>query len=199
MTKTKILATIGPSSFDKIQAMINAGLDGIRMNMSHVRNYDEVATRVKQIRAINPDIFISADLQGPKIRLGDFNPLAVTIGQQVAIAYDNSGNGGIPIQYDISPYVSRGDTLMIDDGDVILEVASVENGVMNCEVKQGETINPRKGVNVPFADIPMEYISAKDMQDLKFIRENDFDYVFFHGKGNFLQDNRDNRRNCCFS
>ena len=49
---------------------------------------------------------------------------------------------------------------------------------MNCEVKQGETINPRKGVNVPFADIPMEYISAKDMQDLKFIRENDFDYVF---------------------
>jgi len=79
MTKTKILATLGPASFDKIPELIKAGVDGFRFNMAHV-SPDEYGHRkglIKKIREIDDKIFISADLEGPKIRLGTFDSIDV--------------------------------------------------------------------------------------------------------------------------
>lgn len=183
MTKTKILATLGPASFDKIEELAKTGVDGFRFNMAHIINPDDyikTADLIRKIRSINERIFISADLEGPKIRLGNFDTLNVKIGDFVPIVpvSDYSSGKGIPIQFDLYKFVKGGELLLVDDGKVGLRIKSVDNKTINSVVEYGEVLESRKGVNTPRVSLDMPYLSPRDATSLDFIAYHEFDYVF---------------------
>lgn len=181
MTRTKILATIGPASFDKIEQLIEAGVDGMRFNLSHIKpeEYMHRSDLIKRIRGIDDRIFIVGDLEGPKIRLGDFNSIEIKSGDEIMIIPASAYQGkGIPVQFeDFYKYVKPGSLLLVDDGNVGLRIQSVDDKIVKCDVEYGEIIESRKGVNTPSISISMPYLSENDKSHLEFLIENDFDYV----------------------
>ncbi|MBI2046914.1 pyruvate kinase [Candidatus Pacearchaeota archaeon] len=181
MAKTKILATIGPASADKVEGLVKVGLDGIRFNMSHIppEKYDFTFNLIKDIRAVNPDLFLVGDLQGPKIRLGDFPPLQIKPNDEIKIVPAlQLSQGEIPIQLEtLYQYVEPGHILLVDDGNASLEVKSISNKTITCIVQYGEVLNARKGVNVPDVSIPVDYLSKNDALHLRFMAGANFDYV----------------------
>jgi len=180
MARTKILATLGPASFDRIEQLMSAGVDGFRLNMSHVspEGYASNSELVEKIRKLDENIFLVGDLQGPKIRLGDFKTVNVTVGDKVSIIPSSESGGGIPIQCnEVYQHVSPGNILLIDDGNVGLRVRDVRKKEILCEVEYGRVIEARKGVNIPNVSIPMEYLAEKDKRDLDFLVKNNFHYV----------------------
>jgi pyruvate kinase len=182
MVRTKILATIGPASFDKIGKLIEAGADGIRFNMAHIKveDYPKIAGLVKAARQIKPELFVTGDLEGPKLRLGEFEPLSVKIGDKIDIVPARSYSGrGVPIKYDeFYKHVQPGRLLLIDDGKVGLRINNISGEDVNCTVEYGEILQARKGVNTPGMAIPMEYMTEKMRSDSVFLKDNGFDYVF---------------------
>ena len=182
MTKTKILATLGPASFDKIPELIKAGVDGFRFNMAHV-SPDEYGHRkglIKKIREIDDKIFISADLEGPKIRLGTFDSIDVRKDEEVEIITENKYSGkGIPIKLDdFYKYLKKDDKILIDDGKVCLRVSGINGKVVKGVVECDGIIEKRKGVNVPYVSIPIPFPSEKDKRDAEFCAEAGIDIVF---------------------
>lgn len=181
MTRTKILATLGPASMNLVPDLIKAGLDGIRINMSHVRNedFESKGEEIRRIKDANSNLFLVGDLQGPKIRLGDFQTREVKTGDKVIIIPESKcDTSKIPIQYaKLYKYVSPGNLLLIDDGNVGLRIKDIKNKEITCLVEYGELLEARKGVNIPSISIPMAYLSEKDKRDLEFLIKNGFHYV----------------------
>jgi pyruvate kinase len=181
MTKTKILATIGPASEGKIHELVKAGLDGIRINMSHKKQEDFPALSffIKKIREDYENLFFVGDLQGPKIRLGDFESKTIRVGDEIIVAPSNEYSATeIPIQLnDLYKYVPAKSLMLIDDGNAGLRVKDIKNKKIITNVEYGEILEPRKGVNIPGASIPMIYLSEKDKHDLEFLVVNGFNYV----------------------
>ena len=181
MAKTKILATIGPASADKVKELVKAGVDGIRFNMSHIppEKYESTLKLIRDTKAVNPELFLVGDLQGPKIRLGDFPPLKIKPNDEIKIVPASQfSQEGIPLQLEtLYQHVKPGYILLVDDGNVGLEVKSVSNKIIKCIVQYGEVLNARKGVNVPNASIPMDYLSKNDSLHLGFMVGANFDYV----------------------
>jgi pyruvate kinase len=180
MARTKILATMGPASFDRIEELVRAGLDGVRINMSHVKplDYDFSKVIIDRARSIDDNIFFVGDIQGPKIRLGDFETRKVKKGDKIDIFTlgDFSGEG-ISIQLDLWKHVSPGNLLLIDDGNVGARVKDISGRKIICGIEYGDCIESRKGVNVPDVNIPMDYLSEKDRRDLDFLMLCGFHYV----------------------
>jgi pyruvate kinase len=184
MVKTKILATIGPASYDKIDAMVEKGLDGLRFNMAHIKteeNYKFTGDLISSVRKNHPRLFIVADLEGPKIRLGELKePIALTKGQTIAISpQSDCPQGNVPIQFEtLYQYVQPENTLLVDDGTVGLKVKDIKEKTIVTEVEYGEALKSMKGVNVPYAKIPLDYLSERDPQNLAAIKDWEIDYVF---------------------
>lgn len=183
--RTKIIATVGPStnSYDSIYELIVAGANGIRLNFSH-GDYDEHLQRIKWVRkaakAYGKPIAIIQDLQGPKIRLGDFDGvIPVETGQSLRFKYkaDYERSGIIPIQYDLSKKVKRGERIMLYDGKVRTVVTSVKDGVVHVQVENDGVLLKRKGMNLPDTDFAGDIITEKDRRDVAFGSEQDIDYV----------------------
>src|SRR5690606_30541852 len=174
--RTKILATIGPatSSYDQVLKLIQAGANGIRLNFSHGVN-EERPEQIKWVRKaaaeVGKPIAIIQDLQGPKIRLGDFEGvIPVQAGQSLRFAYkaDYENTGIIPTQYDLSLKVKRGERLYLFDGKVHTTVTSVKDGVVFARVENEGILIRRKGINLPDTDFGGDIITKKDKQDLAF-------------------------------
>jgi pyruvate kinase len=182
MARTKILATLGPASWDKVEELIEAGVDGFRFNMAHIRpeDYAKQAELVKRIRRASDYVFLSADLEGPKIRLGVFEPMNVNTGDELEVVPASKYDGkGVPVQFEeLYKYVKKGNILLVDDGKVGLRVKDIRDKKILCEVEYGELIEKRKGINVPGVSVPTPFIEEKDERSLEFIIANDFDYVF---------------------
>lgn len=181
--RTKILATLGPSSWDyeTILAMIKAGTNGFRLNFSHGENADK-AKHIKLIRKASKEagkpVAIVQDLQGPKIRFGDIEPVDVNTGDELKLAYEDDAVGDIlPIQYDLSKKVKKGQRLSIFDGRIQTEITSVKNGVVTVKVKNPGKIIKRKGINVPDTDLKGDILTEKDKEDMRFGIDHDIDYV----------------------
>ncbi|MFH1173645.1 MAG: pyruvate kinase [archaeon] len=180
MAKTKILATLGPASWDKLEDMIRAGLDGFRINMSHVKEYGPAAKLISDIRKKAPYAFIAADLEGPKIRLGTLaQPLPIEKGQGVKIAPQSEcPEGCVPIQVEhVYKHVAPGNMLLINDGAVGLQVTDIKDKIIYTNVLFGMQLESRKGVNIPEAYVPMQFLSAKDKANLDFLVQQGVDYV----------------------
>ena len=183
--RTKIVATIGPASSDEevLDRIIEAGMDGARLNFSHGRHEDhaESARKVRkaQEKAGRP-IALIADLQGPKLRIGDL-PQKVTLTKGEAIVVSGE-DGAHPDDLPVSPAVlgsvlEPGHDVLIDDGLVRLRVQKVEAGRAFCGVITGGVIESHKGVNVPGVALPVPSLTAKDLADLEFAVELGVDYV----------------------
>lgn len=181
--RTKILATLGPSSweYDTIVEMIKAGANGFRLNFSHGENADK-AKHIKMIRKaskeLNKPVAIVQDLHGPKLQLGDIEPREVHKGETLQLAYgDKAIEGVLPVQYDISKKIKKGQKLSIFDGKIQTEVTAVKNGIVTVRVKNSGKIMKGKGINVPDTDLKGDILTEKDKTDIMFGAEHDFDYV----------------------
>jgi len=183
--RTKIIATIGPStdSYEAILGLIKAGANGLRLNFSH-GTYEERERQVKWIRQASHEfgkpVAIIQDLQGPKIRLGDFEGIInVEAGQEIRLGYmsDYERSGVIPTQYDLAKKVKRGERLYIYDGKVRTTVTSITNGVVHVLVANDGILIKRKGINLPDTDLGGDIITDKDKRDVIFGAAQDIDYV----------------------
>lgn len=183
--RTKIIATIGPATdnYDSVLALIKAGANGLRLNFSH-GTYEEREQQVKWIRKASRQygkpVAIIADLQGPKIRLGDFEGIInVQEGQELRLGFkaDYEKTGIIPIQYNLAKKVKRGERLYIYDGKVRTTVTSVRDNTLHVRVENDGILIKRKGLNLPDTDFGGDVITKKDREDLAFISGQDVDYV----------------------
>ncbi len=182
---TKILATVGPAtdSYELIRDVIDAGANGIRMNFSH-GTHEEHARRIAWVRKATKElgkpVAIVQDLQGPKIRLGDFEgEIKVTKGQELRFKKDVEyvEGGAIPIQFDLSKKVKRGERMMLFDGKVVTTITSVKNGTVYARADNDGILLQRKGINLPDTDFGGDVITKKDTEDAAFGSTQDIDYV----------------------
>ena len=193
--RTKIVATVGPStdSYELILALIKTGANAIRLNFSH-GDYNEREQQIKWIRKAaleyGKPVAIIQDLQGPKIRLGDFDGvIPVQKGQELTFKLDADYEKEkiIPTQYDLSKKVGRGQRLYLFDGKVKTTVTNVSKGVVHARVENDGILIKRKGINLPDTDFAGDTITDKDKKDLAFGSTQDIDYV----AQSFVQASRD--------
>ena len=181
MNNTKIVATIGPASYDKsiLKEMFAAGLNVARINFSH-SNHQQAKQIFNWVQEINEEddrsVAVLGDLQGPKLRLGDVKQAQfLKRGQEIIITTDEciGDISKIYITYPEFPKdVKVGDRIMIDDGKLILR-AETSNGTNEVKAKviQGGELKSKKGVNLPNTKISLPCLTSKDLGDLKFALE----------------------------
>lgn len=184
--RTKIIATVGPStnSFEAILKMVEAGVNGFRLNFSH-GTYEERDWQIKWIREAaqkhSKPVAIIQDLQGPKIRLGDFAGIInVLAGQELIFEFQPDANINtthIPIQYDLSKKIKRGETIFLNEGSIRAVVTSVGSGLVHAKASNDGVLVQRKSINVPDTDFEGDVITEKDKQDILYGSDKDIDYV----------------------
>lgn len=185
LKSTKIIATVGPASdsYKIIHDMVVAGANGLRLNFSH-GTYEERLRQIEWIRRASESygkpVAIIQDLQGPKIRLGDFEGIInVRTGQSLQFKFkaDYERSGVIPTQYDLSKKVKRGERLYLYDGKVQTTVTSVGDGIVHVRAENDGILIKRKGINLPDTDFEGDIITIKDKKDIAFGSQQDIDYV----------------------
>jgi pyruvate kinase len=175
--RTKIVATLGPASSDAktLARMIDAGLDVVRMNFSH-GTAEEHTKRVELVRTLarraGRAVGVLVDLQGPKIRIGRFrdNKILLQPGQKFVLDADCAlgDENTVGLDYKNLPSdVRPGDTLLLDDGRIVLGVSSVRGSRITTEVEQGGTLSNNKGINRKGGGLTAPALTEKDKQDIK--------------------------------
>lgn len=187
--RTKILATLGPATDDPkvLDKVIEAGVDVVRINFSHgaPEEHIERAERVRnRARAHGRQVGVLCDLQGPKIRVEKFKQGKVELIEGGSFALDaacgpNDGDAErVGIAYKQLPDdVSRGDTLLLDDGRLVLWVDNVEGSRINCRVVVGGTLSDRKGINRQGGGLSAPALTEKDREDIKTAAAMQADYL----------------------
>ena len=185
--QTKIVATLGPatSSHDTIAALFEAGTDVFRFNMSHGDRdqWRQWWTTLRELEAASArPVGMIADLQGPKLRIGEFRDASVALerGQEFRIDLDpepgNEARVGTP-HAEIFAAVSEGDTILLDDGKVMLRVTACGNDHVTTAVEAGEGLSDNKGLNLPGVRLPIAALTPKDRDDLAFARELGVEWI----------------------
>jgi pyruvate kinase len=183
--RTKIIATLGPasSSRERIETLVRAGIDCARLNFSH-GTHDQHAEAVRLIREVQEEVgrpvAIMADLQGPKLRLGDLpEPVVLERGEHVVVvAGDAATDGELPISPAvIAEVLQPGHEILIDDGLVRLHVESVQEGRARCSIVEGGRVTSHKGVNLPGVPVPIPSLTRKDLDDLDFALHHEADFI----------------------
>jgi pyruvate kinase len=176
--RAKIVCTLGPAvdDPDQVRALVDAGMDVARLNFSH-GDHAEHARRYHLVReaaaAADRPVGVLADLQGPKIRLGQFadhkvewkpGEIVVITSEPIVGSHDRVGctYARLPAE------VRVGDRLLIDDGKVAVEVVSVSGKDITCVVIDGGEVSDHKGVSVPNVAVSVPALSEKDVADLRF-------------------------------
>ena len=187
LRNVKIVATLGPASDDRdtIAALFQAGADVFRLNMSH-GSHDELRRRHEIIREVERDtgrpIAILADLQGPKLRCGTFGGGPVTLDEGARFRLDLDPAPGDQARVnlphpEIFAAIETGETLLINDGKIRLQVEEHGADFADCRVLVGGEISDRKGVNVPDVILPLAALSEKDRDDLEFACSLGVDWI----------------------
>ncbi|GAD55518.1 pyruvate kinase [Limimaricola cinnabarinus LL-001] len=183
----KIVATLGPASstYEVIRALVEAGADVFRLNMSHGA-HDEIRARHAIIRQVEEDldtpIGILADLQGPKLRVGAFanGEEELVPGADFRLDLDEAEGDVTRVRLphkEIFDALEPGASLLVNDGKIRLRVKDCGADFANCEVVVGGTISNRKGVNVPDVVLPLAALSEKDRKDLEFVCDLGVDWL----------------------
>lgn len=186
--RTKIIATYGPSTEGeiKLKKLLDAGMDAMRFNFSH-GSQGEYARAIAAVRTMSMEagkpVAIIADLQGPKIRIGEMPDGGVDLikGQEVTLTSRRAEGTAelIPVSFnEIGKVLEKGSRVLLDDGRIYLRVLEdPKGGDVVCRVTSGGKLQSRNGVNFPGETIDMPSLSSKDLQDLDFAIQAGVDYV----------------------
>ena len=185
--KTKILATLGPktSSVESVKQLIISGVNAVRLNMSH-GNYDFYSSLFENIHTarteLNSSLAILADLQGPKIRIGELSEPQIEIfaGNDIQITTEDiTGNDKIiSTSYkNLQRDAEVGDLILINDGLIRLRIKSKKENSIVCEIENGGILSPRKGMNLPGMKLSTPSLTDKDFEDLNFLKDKPVDYI----------------------
>ncbi|MGR3933477.1 pyruvate kinase [Streptomyces sp. BRA346] len=187
MRRAKIVCTLGPAtdSYEQIKALVEAGMDVARFNLSH-GTYAEHEERYRRVRKASLEtgrsVGILADLQGPKIRLGRFRegPVLLERGDEFTITVE-------PIEGDrfrcgttyegLAADVNKGERILVDDGRVTLEVVDVDGPRVHTIVIEGGMISDHKGLNLPGVAVSVPALSKKDIEDLRWALRTGADVI----------------------
>jgi len=175
--RAKIVATLGPATSgpDQIGALVAAGLDVARLNMSH-GDHDSHQAAYDGIRAAGDasgrSVGVLVDLQGPKIRLGTFaaGPVTLAPGQEFTITGEDvpGDQHEVSVSYPgLAGDVRPGTRLLVDDGRVVLEVTAVRGQKVRTQVLTGGQVSDHKGLNLPGIKVSLPALTAKDADDLR--------------------------------
>lgn len=185
--RTKIVATLGPASRDPkvLDRMIEAGVDVVRLNFSHgsAEEHIQAAELVRSLaKARGRAVGVMVDLQGPKIRIGRFQDGKVTLAEGQRFILDADCKLGdatrVGLDYpDLVQDVSRGDTLLLDDGRVELWVEEVEGNEVICKVVRGGVLSNNKGINRKGGGLSAGALTDKDIEDIKVAAQLKADYL----------------------
>jgi pyruvate kinase len=191
LRKTKIVATIGPAcdSIEMLKAMIEAGMNVARLNLSH-GTHAEHKERIERIRVAsseaNANIAIMIDTRGIEIRTGRMaDGMAELLpGSEFRLYMDDTPGdaSGVSVTYKrLHAEVNRGTQILLDDGAVELEVQAVEDGLIRCRIVHGGRLGDSKSVNLPNTKLAVSAVSPEYRDDvvkeMRFAAENDVDYV----------------------
>ena len=189
MKMTKIVCTIGPKSEKKevLKSLIHGGMNVMRLNFSH-GDYEEHGNRIKVLKEImeetNINVGILLDTKGPEIRTGileDGKDVVLETGNEVIITTDYSYVGNknkFSVSYKgLVNDLKKGNTILLDDGLLALEVISIEGKEIKCLIKNSGELGEHKGVNLPGVSVGLPALAEKDIQDLKFGCEQKVDYI----------------------
>ncbi|MDU9005162.1 pyruvate kinase [Sedimentitalea todarodis] len=187
LRNVKIVATLGPASetYEMIRALHEAGVDVFRLNMSH-GTQDEIRQKHSHIRQVEKDldspIAILADLQGPKLRVGNFVDGSEELAPGDMFRMDLDPTDGDASRVclphpEIFQALVPGVSLLVNDGKIRLNVEECGPDFANCSVIAGGTISNHKGVNVPDVELPLAALSEKDLSDLEFACELGVDWL----------------------
>ena len=185
---TKIVATLGPasSSPEVLERLLRAGVDVVRLNFSHGTAQDHIdrATLVRSIAAkLGKPVALMADLQGPKIRVGKFAEGKVVLenGERFVLDAARTEPGaldGVGLDYKELPRdVRPGDTLLLNDGLIVLTVQAVRGEQVHTVVKVGGELSNNKGINKQGGGLTAPALTAKDMEDIKTAMSFKCDYL----------------------
>ena len=188
LNKTKIIATLGPSSTGQpmLKSLMEEGVNVFRVNFSNA-NHSEVKKTVLNIREISSllglHVAVLGDLQGPKIRLGTVKEDAfIENGDTISITTSEIEFGDsslVSINYlDFPKDVAKGEKILVDDGKIILKIIETnKKDLVKAEVVQGGELKSRKGVNLPNTKISLPALTEKDRTDALFAIKNNFDWL----------------------
>ena len=185
--RAKIVCTLGPatSTQERINALITAGLDVARLNLSHGSHADHLNS-YQLVRAgsdaIGRSVGVLADLQGPKIRLGEFpgGPVLLTAGDEFTITTDDipgDRHEASTTYQGLADDVRAGDRILIDDGNVQVDVTGVAGTRVRTRVVVGGRISDHKGINLPGVAVSAPALTAKDQEDLRWALATGVDIV----------------------
>lgn len=186
MRRTKIVCTVGPASADEatLEQMISSGMNVARLNFSH-GDHDSHQQLIERIRAVakrlNQPVAILQDLCGPKIRLGQLPEQGVRLHQGDVVSLCSTGQAGegdLPVDYpSLHEDVQVGDSIMLSDGLMELQVERIDAPQVQCSVISGGVAYSRKGVNMPSSHLSIPAFTEKDRDDLRFGLQQGVDIV----------------------
>jgi pyruvate kinase len=186
--RTKIIATLGPSSFskDEIKRMIEAGADVFRLNFSHI-SHAAAASVIQHIRELNDElhtpIAVLADLQGPKLRVGHVKDGGVLLQKDSEIIITTepieSNEQCISVSYHLlAKDIKAGEKILIDDGNIGLEVIETDRiSKVRAKVLYGGMLTSNKGFNLPATKVSLPCLTEKDMNDLEFALHQQIEWI----------------------
>lgn len=189
LRRTKIVATLGPATDDPkvLDEVIGAGVDVVRINLSH-GSHAEHMQRAEWVRnrarASGRQVGLLADLQGPKIRIGKFRDGSVQLAVgdlftlDAALPLDSGDQQRVGLTFKQLPGdVARGDTLLLDDGQIVLWVNEVAGPEVRCKVVVGGKLSSNKGLNKQGGGLSAPALTDKDRDDICFAAEVEADYL----------------------
>ena len=187
LRKTKIICTLGPAvdSEEMIVALIKGGMNGARFNFSHGSHPEhlERLNRLKSVRdRMGGAVATILDTKGPEIRIKSFETKTVELaaGETFTLTVEDvAGDASrVSVTYArLHEEVAPGQEILIDDGLVAMRVREIRGGDIVCEVENGGTLSANKSINIPGAHIQLPALTEKDVADIRFGVENDFDFI----------------------
>lgn len=188
MKRTKIVATLGPATKDKeiLKAMFLEGVDVCRLNFSHgsYEDHKELINNIREInKELNTHVAMLADLQGPKLRIGEVESGGVSLSKNQDLIITTKecvgDNQKVYITYPSFPQdVNVGEKVLLDDGKIILEVLEILNKhEVKTKVMHAGLLKSKKGVNLPNTKISLPCLTEKDLKDLDFVLKENVDWI----------------------
>ena len=187
LRKTKIICTLGPAvdNEDMIRALIRTGMNAARFNFSH-GSHEEHLNRLNLLKSVRDSmgrpVASILDTKGPEIRIRSFETKSISLeaGDLFTLTTrEVQGNGSlVSVTYpELHKEVSTGQEILIDDGLVALKVEEIDGQDIRCTVENGGTLSANKSINIPGVHIHLPALTEKDVSDIQFGVENDFDFI----------------------